>query len=309
VNPALGTELFLSNALGNAGALAFIADREYAAIGAGLRYTSGSQRNATAPPNGAPPMDPGAAASLVNQSFARALRPAIHAGNSGTFVSLGGAPVTDLALGTFLDYVSGTLDEGELGGLVAVRFVRQGLSTPVSLSVLASASRSNNVLVNLLAGRGDEFARRGLKKSGFRFGDESVADGKLYLLTGALTVRRDFANGGHAWGAPTLSTVQRRGVELVGVAGGVTFPFASALRATVESGVPAGRDGNALHAASRVRRIPWLASLAWTVPGTPISIDMYGSNRVGTSPFHVLRVRANGDVAVGVGVTATLWPR
>lgn len=307
VNPVLATELFASNALGSTGALSLVADREYTALGAGLRYTSGtrmSSRGGTASSDRMT-MSGGAGSSLLDLSFARALRVSVGTGSGGTHASLGGSPVPDLALGAFVDYVSGTSDEGDLGALVAVRFVRQAARAPLSVSVLLGASHSNNVLVNLLAGRADEFARRGLRKSGFRFGDESVADGKLYLLTGALPLRRDFANGGHAWGAPTISAVQRQGLQLLGVAGGITWPLAPTLRATFDTGVPFGRDGNALEPTSRVRRVPWGTSIAWTAPRAPFTFDVHTTNRVGNSPFHALRVRANGSVQVGVGITVS----
>lgn len=306
VNPVLATELFLSNSLGgeHGGALSFVADREYSALGAGVRYFSGSRFSS---PGRAQSREEapvaGLSTSLLDPSFARVLRGSLGAGNGVTHASLGGSPVPDLALVAFVDYVSGTLDESDLGALIAVRFVRQEPRAPLSLGVLMAAARSNNVLVNLLAGRADEFARRGLKKSGFRFGDESVTDGKLYLLSAAVPVRRDFANGGHAWAAPTLSVVQRRGLELVGAVGGVAWPLASALYATLNTGVPLGDHGNALEETSRVRRIPWITSLAWTARKMPLTIELYGGNRVGSSPFHALRVRANGDLALGICVT------
>lgn len=311
VNPMLATELFVSNALGNNSALSLVADREYAAVGTGLRYMSGGRRSSRGRRTSSDrvPMGSGASSSLLDPTFSDALRMSVGGGSGGTHVSLGGSPVSDLSLVAFLDYVSGTFDEGDLGALAAVRFVRQSPQTPVSLSVLLGASRSNNVLVNLLAGRADEFARRGLKKSGFRFGDESVADGKLYLLTGAVPVRRDFANGGHVWGAPTVAAVQRRGIELAGVVGGITWPLAAALRATLETGVPLGNEGNALEATSRVRRVPWGTSIAWTAPRTPFTLDLYATNRVGNSPFHALRVRANGGVDVGVGISVAAAER
>lgn len=312
VNPVLVTELFLSNSLGgeHGGALSFVADREYGALGAGVRYFSGARVSShrEAESRERAPVA-GFSTSLLDASFARVFRGSLGAGNGTTHASLGGSPIPDLALVTFVDYVRGTLDEGDLGALTAVRFVRQAARTPLSVAVLFAASRSNNVLVNLLAGRADEFARRGLKKSGFRFGDESVTDGKLYLLTGALPVRRDFANGGHAWGAPTISVVQRRGVELAGAVGGVTWPLASTLYATISSGLPLGEDGNSLEETSRVRRIPWTTGLAWTARKMPLSVELYGGNRVGSSPFHALRVRANGDVAVGIGVSISSLER
>ncbi|MGQ0639604.1 MAG: hypothetical protein ACT4P6_02370, partial [Gemmatimonadaceae bacterium] len=103
------------------------------------------------------------------------------------------------------------------------------------------------------------------------------------------------------WGAPSVSAVQREGVELVGLAGGITWPLPADLRATFETGVPLNSQGNALQPTSRVRRIPWGTSFAWTIPGTLFTFDAYASNRVGNSPFHTLRVRAHGTTEFGVG--------
>lgn len=311
VNPMLATEVFLSNALSSYSALSLVADREYAAMGGGVRYMSGGRRisRGKAMPSDRLPIASGASASLLDPSFSHALRVSVGAGSGGTYVSLGGSPVPDLVLVASLDYVSNTLDEGDLGALAAVRFVRQSPQTPISLGVLLAASRSNNVLVNLLAGRADEFARRGLEKSGFRFGDESVTDGKLYLLTGAVPVRRDFANGGHVWGAPTVAAVQRRGIELAGVVGGITWPLVATLHATLETGVPLDSEGNALERTSRVRRLPWGTSIAWSFPSSPFTLDLYATNRVGSSPFHALRVRANGGIDLGVGLSVAAAAR
>ena len=138
MNPMLATDLFVSNALGITALCHWLPIASMLHWSALRRYMSGRRRSSRGrtTASGTVSMVSGAAASLLDPSFSRALRISVGAGSGGTHSSLGGSPVPDLALVAFLDYVSGTLDEGDLGALAAVRFVRQSLRVPVSVSAL-----------------------------------------------------------------------------------------------------------------------------------------------------------------------------
>ncbi len=312
LSPALALEGFVSNALGNTGALAAIADREYHAIGTGLRVHPGAADRA--PParaaRGAAQRDahdavpPLALATLAPAGLARG-HASLRArwGGQGLLAALDGAVVRQLEVGAFIDLLRGTRDEGELGALARVTL---GESPHASVGLTLAASRTDNPLVNLLAARSDELQRLGLPRGGFRFGDESLDEGRLYTVTGAIAVERRMAPHTLLRTAPLIGYVQRHGLQIGGVAVGVEQGMGGAMRMLVESGVAVGR-GNRLDLRRRSHAVPWLLGAAWMPRGAAVGLDAFVTNRAGDSPFHMLRLRSHGQLSAGVGVRGT-WP-
>ncbi len=313
MNSALDAELFLSNALGNTGALAFVSDREYRAVGTGIVFRPFARdepsRSRSDPlAASAIPAPLSRAASVIGRS--RRASVSIAAGGQGLLASVDISPVEALQLGAYLDHVAGIEDEGELGASIALRLIAQSDHVPFTLGVAVSGARTNNVLVNLLSGARDEFVRRGYTKSGFSFGDESLTEGKLYVLSGSLSVQRQLGSSAMTWVAPTVALVQRNGVQLAGISAGITGRLTRSLALVTEAGVELSHHGNTLTQDGRVRRVPWevalIRGITWRETQTPLSIRLYATNRVGDSPFHSLRVRAGGSSTLGVGLVLPL---
>jgi hypothetical protein len=310
LGPALDVEGFLSNRLGNSGALALVADREYLALGTGVTFRLGGDRRAAAR-TVAVSRDPAPTMSVLLDARTTIDRTAIgvRGGAQGVLADAFVVPVDGLRLGAFLDYTSGTIDEAELGGTIYVRLVPQSARVPAAVGVQVSGSRSNNVFVNFLEGRRDEFARRGFEKGGFHFGAENETAGDVYLLTAALPVYRALGDEAGVWGAPVVAVAQRRGVQVAGVVVGATRAIGPSLWLRGDLGAPVGGYDNALTAAGRASRIPWSIGVAWRpalgLPSPP-TIDLTVTNRVGASPFHSLRVRDRGRPALAAGVRVPL---
>jgi hypothetical protein len=315
VSPALALDGFVSNALGNTGALAYVADREYRALGTGVRVRPGAA-DRPPPPEPATRRASGTRVPLALAPLAPATldrgRAVVRArwGTHGLLAALEGAIVRQLQAGVYLDLLRGTRDEGELGALARLTVAE---SPSTRLGLVLAASRTNNPLVNLLAARSDELQRLGLPKGGFRFGDESLEEGRLYTLTGAIPLQASVGDRTTLRAAPVLGYVQRHGVQVGGVTIGVDRDVGAAVRLVGESGVAVGR-GNRLDAVGRSPAVPWLLALAWHLPdgGTPgrrgvAAIELFATNRAGDSPFHMLRVRSHGNLSAGIGVRAT-WP-
>ncbi|MGH7711154.1 MAG: hypothetical protein ACREOG_07715, partial [Gemmatimonadaceae bacterium] len=81
VNPVLTTDIFVTNALGGSGALSLVADREYSALGARLRLTSGGDASESASTDPGDQVVRSLGTSLIDQSFARELRVLFGGGN------------------------------------------------------------------------------------------------------------------------------------------------------------------------------------------------------------------------------------
>lgn len=308
-------ELFVSNALGNTGALALVADREYRAIGTALRIHSGGS-----PPNGSVDEDawgasgaPIALAALAAPSRgAGGVELRARLGSGGLLIAGEWAPVPGVQGGVFLDYLRGRDDEGELGAMLRVGlsdFAQSAGGTRVGVTV--SASRTNNPLVNLLAADRREIDRLGLPKGDFRFGDEDVNEGRLYVIAAAVPVEIGVRSRTRVRVAPTLGYVQRRGLQLSGVAMGIERDVEHRVTLAADGGVPIGR-ANVVLTGRRGYAVPWGATVAWRpwawAGREVLSLEAFVSNRAGDSPFHALRVRAGGGVAFGGGLRVA-WPR
>lgn len=295
--------LLVSNTLGETGALSFVADREYPAVGAGVRFRPSLRyRERSGDPGlrplsvvGLPPGD-GADASV---NLARGVTGSLAAASLG--------PADGLRFTAFLDHLSGSVDEGELGAAVSVRLLGGSDARGTALGVIASASRSNNLLVNLLTGNGSEFTRRGLSRSSYTFGDEDVEGGRLYIISAALPLSIDAGDAGIVWVAPAASMIQRRGVQAAGIAAGLGGQLGRSWSVLGEMAVDLSGKGNALTDSARVTRVPWTVALFRTFgggSGSPPPLEVYGQlgTRVGNSPFHTLRARASTRPVIAFGV-------
>jgi hypothetical protein len=306
VHQGLALRAFASNALGNSGALALVADREYVAVGGGIEVVPGRssflsrQRFRQA---GRDVRAPSGTGTLIAPWFAdisgSGFRTSFAA--SGIHASFGGPLVPGLTTVLYLDHTRGVRDEGELGAMGAVRLIAQAEGSPADVGVLVSASVSNNVLVNLLSGQADEFVLRGFERSGYDFGGERIDDGRAYLLTAAIPLSRRTEGGSRLWMTPVVSGIQRRGIEVSGLALGLDSEPARALGGSIALGIPIGAHGNVLHDDSRDRAVAWHTAAHWRFRNRPLVASVFMTNRVGDSPFHSLRVRADGRLALGLG--------
>ncbi len=309
VNPRLATDLFVSNTLGNTGAMAVVGDRTYTSLGLGVTFlpgVTGANRSYAQSFNTTQEPQPSSSAgfafldggTVANQQAVLNLT----GGNQGILTSLRYGLLDDLEFGVFLNYVSGIIDESEFGFSGKIRFLHQADGDPFTLSGVATLARSNNVLVNLINDNRNEFEQRGLDKGGFAFSNES--DGELFIITLSAPLHYQFNSGNAVWLTPTLGFIQRNGLQIAGFNFGGSLALNRDLDAIAEAGINFTSDGNAFTGDNLENAIPWTVGLRWQ-PGVSANtpqLEAYLTNRVGSSPFETLRVRADNDLAIGVGV-------
>lgn len=318
VNPRLATDLFVSNTLGNTGALSLVADKEFPSLGIGITYlpgvTGANERiaqhfNSTQQP---PPDTSAGLALLDGGTIAnKQLRLSVQGGSQGLLTGIRYGLLDDLEIGTFLNSIPGTVDESELGFSGKIRFLHQADGDPFTLSGAVTVARANNVLVNLVNNDRNQFQKLGLEKGGFDFSNEKV--GELFIITLSAPMQYQFKGGSAVWLTPTLGFIQRNGLQMAGVNFGGSVPLAKDLEAIAEAGYDFSGKGNAFVGNKRATIIPWSVGLRWrpaSLLGIPeksaiagLQLEAYLTNRVGSTPFESMRVRADNDVAVGVGVT------
>jgi hypothetical protein len=318
VNPRLATDLFISNTLGNTGALSLVADREYPSLGIGITYlpgiTGANQRyskhfNSTQQP----PPDTSAGFALLDGGTIpnKQLRLNLQGGTQGLLTGIRYGLLDDLEIGTFLNSIPGTVDESELGFSGKIRFLHQADGDPFTLSGAVTVARANNVLVNLVNNNRNQFQELGLEKGGFAFSNEKA--GELFIITLSTPMQYQFKGGSAIWLTPTLGFIQRNGLQMAGLNLGGSVPLTKDLEAIAEVGYDFSGKGNGFVGNSRAILIPWSIGLRWrpaSLLGIPeksaisgLQLEAYLTNRVGSTPFESLRVRADNNVAVGVGLT------
>lgn len=313
INPRLAADLFISNTLGNTGPLSVVTDREFDALGLGITYipgvTAANRRYPThfgvrqqRPPSthaGFSALDGG---TVPKKQLLTSLQ--VSQGRVSSAIRYG--IEDDLEIGALIDNISGTVDESVLGFSGKIRLLHQADGKPFTLSATGSIARSNNVIVNLINNNPNEFQERGLEKGGFAFSNETINEPFVISLSAPLHYQ--FPKGGAAWFTPTLGYVQRNGLEIAGFNLGTSLPLSSELDAIAEVGFNLKGEGNALIDNTRKSVIPWTLGVRWkpqSLLGKTLSglqLEAYLSNRVGSSPFETLRVRADNETRLGIGM-------
>lgn len=323
VNPSLAVDVFASNTLGRTGPLSLTSDRELVAFGAGVSFLpsfiAANRRYSDTfgdPTLPTPITDDGFAFYDGGVLDRGQFLANIQAGSQGLLTSLRYAPVRDLELGIYLDSVSGEVDESEQGIAGKVRILDQALGAPFTASVAATFGITNEPFVNFFNNDRNEFDERDLDEgTPFFLQVDDIDEGRLIIATLSFPLHYRFDNGIAAWVTPIFGFVQRDGVEIGGVNVGGSFPITDNLNLIGEVGANFAGEGNGFvdededeleDALAYTIGLRWqFAQLLGLNPEAieePLQLELYLTNRVGSSTFHSLRVREDNDLAIGVGL-------
>lgn len=316
VNPQLAVDVFASNTQGNKGPLALTADRDLVSFGAGVVFMpdffGANRRNRESQESplttdGLGFLDGG---TLNSGQFALNLQ----AGIPGISTAIRYGFVEDFEGGIYLDYTFGSIDESEQGLSAKIRFLNQAKGAPLTASLAVTLSQTNQKFINFYENNRDEFNERGLENNlPFLLNQDDLVNGQLNIFTVSIPLNYQFENGAAVWLTPTLGYVQRMGTEIAGFNAGGAFPIARDFSLIGEVGANFVGPGNAFIGDSRENAIPWTFALRWD-PSAIFGIerdevryrpyvDLFLTNRVGSSPWHQLRVRDQDRLAIGVGVS------
>lgn len=318
VNPKVALDIFTSNSYGIMAPLALTADRSFMSVGANLvflpdfipanrRYAEAfnpdidadSDRNTI---DGIAFLDGG---TVPKQSFMFHLQ----GGTQGVMTALRYGIVRDLEIGIYLDYIASKVDESEQGISGKLRLLNQASGSPFTLSLAATLSQTNQPFVNYFNDDRGEFNDRGLDREfPFIFNPDNLGQGRLYITTVSLPFNYEFNNGAALWFTPIWAYVQRSGTEAAGFNfGGATPTFAN-LSLIGEVGANFAGEGNAFIGDRLGRVVPWTAALRWYPRGREkrqnLQLELYVTNRVGSSPWQQMRVRDQNNTSIGIGLSA-----
>lgn len=322
INPRLALDFYASNTFGSLAPLSLTADRDLVAFGTNLKFMPDlfaanrqysdhfNSSEAVVTPlttDGLAFFDGGTAASgqfIFN----------LQGGNQGILTALRYGFLTDLEAGIYLDYIFGDTDESEQGLSAKIRLLNQAEGSPITLSLAATAGITNQPFVNFLENDKDEFERRDLDKEIpiFTPGGDDIEEGKQIILTFALPLHAQINPDTSVWLTPIVGYVQREGTDLAGFNLGGAYAISSEFTLLAEVGANFAGEGNSFGKKNLEDNLPWTVAVRWTPlsflglepspDNTNPHLELYLTNRVGSSTWHQLRVRDENEIAIGAGL-------
>ena len=320
-NPRLALDVYATNTFASYAPLSLTADRDFLGLGANLTFMpdaisanrkyadsfSHNANNESFTTDGFAFFDGG---TIPSSELALHLQ----GGSQGVLTALRYGLLKDLEGGIFLDYVAGDVDESEQGISVKARLLEQG-NAPFTLSGAATVGLTNEPFINFFENDAGEFERRGLDKTVpiFTTGGDNSDRGELIIATFALPIHYEIERGTAVWFTPILGYVQRLGIEIGGFNLGSAIALSEEFRFIGEVGANLGGEGNTFINNTRANKIPWTVGVRWL----PLSLlnreasndnsdpylELYLTNRVGSSTWHQLRVREDNDIGFGAGLS------
>ena len=321
-NPRLALDLYATNTFASYAPLSLTADRDFMGLGANLVFMPDAilaNRKYGDRITGKRPEDfwtiDGMAFFDGGTIPSREFQFHLQNGSQGVLTALRYGLLDDFEGGIFLDYVTGEVDESEQGISGKVRLLNQNETAPLTLSGAATISLTNEPFINFVRNDADRFTERDLDKTIPIFtpgGDDGIR-GKLLILTFALPMHYQINRDTAVWLTPIAGYAQRQGLEIGGFNFGTAIAVSPEVKLIGEVGANLVGDGNSLVDGQRAFKTPWTLGVRWlplSLFGKNINSDnsdpyleLYFTNRVGSSTWHQLRVRENNNAAVGVGLS------
>ena len=324
-NPQLALDVYATNTFASFAPLSLTGDRDFLGLGGNIVFMpdiipanrqygdrSEQEKQESLTTDGVAFFDGG---TLPSGKLALNLQ----GGSQGVLTAIRYGLLDDFEGGIFLDYVSGDVDESEQGISGKIRFLNQQENAPFTLSAAGTVSLTNEPFINFISNNADTFDDRDLDKSVpiFTPGGDDGRNGQLLIVTAALPMHYEINSDAAVWFTPILSYVQREGVELGGFNLGGAIDLVPKVSLVAEIGANFVGEGNSFIDGELANKIPGTVAVRWQPlsllrkePSTDNSnpyLELYLTNRVGSSTWHQLRVREDNDLAIGAGLFLPLF--
>ncbi len=322
LNPSLGVDVFASNTFGSKGPLALTADRDLTALGvrvtslpsvfaANRRYADSFKQDRDG--QDSPITTDGLAffdgGTVPSQKFLFNLQ----GGGQGILTALRYGVTKDFELFGYLDYIFGDVDESEQGFGVKLRLLNQDEGAPLTGSINASVGLTNNLFDNFDNNNRNGLFRGGTPKDFPLIFRTDSPEGRRFVVTLSLPLHYKANEKLAFWLTPIVGFAQRNGVELGGFNVGGSVEVIEDISLVGELGANLFGEGNAFIGDTLADRIPWSAAVRWNLgsilgrddaeTGNNPKVEVFVTNRVGSSTWHQLRVRDQNEITVGAGLS------
>ncbi len=322
INPRLALDFYASNTFASFAPLSLTGDRDLMAFGTNLKFMPDlfaanrkySDRFNSSEPIKSPLTTDGLAFFDGGTANSGQFIFNLQGGSQGVLTALRYGFLTDFEGGIFLDYVFGDTDESEQGWSAKIRLLNQAEGSPITLSLATTVSITNQPFINFLENDKNEFDRRDLDKEVpiFTPGGDDQDQGKQIIITLALPLHAQLNSDLAIWVTPMAGYIQRQGTELAGFNFGGAYDISSEFTLLAEAGANFAGEGNGFGDKTLEDKIPWTFAVRWK----PLSLfgleespensnphlELYITNRVGSSTWHQLRVRDDNEIAIGAGL-------
>ncbi|MBW4535768.1 MAG: hypothetical protein KME09_17660 [Pleurocapsa minor HA4230-MV1] len=319
-NPQLALDLYATNTFASFAPLSLTGDRDFLGVGANVRFMpdalpANRRYSELANPKNKPEFTTDGVAFFDGGTLpSRKLALNLQAGSQGILTAVRYGLLRDFEGVIFLDYVSGEVDESEQGIGAKVRLLNQQENSPITLSAAGTVSLTNEPFINFVNNDADAFADRNLDKTVpiFTPGGDDGSNGKLLILTASLPIHYKINANAAVWFTPILGYAQRQGLEIGGFNLGGAIAITPEVSLTAEVGANLVGEGNSFNDGRLADKIPWTTGVRWqpsflvgkqpTTDNSNPYLELYLTNRVGSSTWHQLRVREDNSLGVGVGL-------
>lgn len=253
----------------------------------------------------------------------------IQAATGAVSVVARSGALDDFETGTYANFaVDSGPDESDGGFSTKIRLLHQPSGDPLTLSTLFTIGRTSSRMCNFVDNDRNGLQQAlnlqptacpgvpGVAPAGDRgpippniFGLVTENIGELIVLSLSFPTQYVLPEGHSFWVNPKIAYVQRGGdnTPLAGVSVGGALRVWQGLDLVAQL-TPMLRGDNAFVGDTLQQRFPWQAGVRFTpglspaAGGTDLSFNVYATNAVGLSPYQSLRVRADNNLSVGLGV-------
>ena len=315
LNPQLAVDLFATNTIGSTGPLALETLSEKVGFGANLVFLPdiipGNQRFRASDLKSTPFTSDGLGFLDGGVVPTNKVLFQVQGGGQGVMAALRYGITRQFDIGAYVDYVSNEVDESEQGVSGMLGLLNQARGAPFTASAAVTLSQTNTVNLNFFNNDRTRFATSGLDKTFPFIGNTASGNGNLFVGTISLPLHYQIRNRANVWFTPIVGFMQRRSTGLGGFNLGGSLNVIRDFSLLAEVGANFVGNGNTFIGDRLADRVPWNAAVRWSPPQIlgvkGAHLEVYVTNRVGSSPWHQLRVRDQNEVTVGGGLSIPLF--
>lgn len=300
INPHISTDLFLSNGLGNIGALSPLAESRISGIGLGMTVYPDFQKT---PPN--------QASYFKTHPFSITYSIA----SNSSYLLIDHQLVPDLTVFTYINYVFGQTDESEqgIGGTLNLIELATTKQKTFTLSLNASMARGNNLLENFRQSNRDLFIQSPVKKrvpfilSGDHEGPGDLKT--LWIISSALPIDINLINRANIQIAPSIGYLQRRGLVFYGLQNALDYFFIENTAIYLHNTIDFSKNENTFVDHSLKKKLPMELGIKRNFVFSNnkalemLSASLFIGNTLGPTTWNRFRVNADNRFSFGLRLT------
>ncbi|HMQ09894.1 MAG TPA: hypothetical protein PKC21_03735 [Oligoflexia bacterium] len=303
VNPYISTDLFLSNGLGNIGALSPLAESRVNGLGLAMTVYPNFKKADSSQ-------------SRYSSSIHHPFTVSSSIASNSQHLSFEYEFVPDLTAFIYINYVFGQTDESEqgIGGKLTLLEVVNAQQKAFRISLMPTMARGNNLLENFRQENRDLFIQSPVKKripfilSGDHEGPGDLKT--LWIISSALPIDISLLNRTHVQIAPAVGYVQRRGLVFYGLQNALDYFFIKNTAIYLQNTINFSNNENTFVGSSLKKKLPMEFGvkrnfvLSNNAILQKLNASVFIGNTLGPTTWNRFRVNADNKFSFGLRLKA-----